>query len=232
MTPERFKTIQRVLQQRQVDLTIVTDEVHKGRNLSALMRTCDAVGIDQMHCVTPKNGFRAYRGTDLGTNKWVTANTWDDVSKPLAMLQGRGYQVVAAHLSDSAVDYRCIDFTRPTALVLGAEKEGVSNEVLAGVDQHIIIPMMGMVESFNVSVACAIILAEAQRQRAASGMYDHCWFSPRQYKERLFRWCQPTIAGFCDTNNLAFPELDDEGDVAEASNWYASVKGGTAPPRN
>lgn len=232
MTPDRFSTIQKVLQQRQPDLTVITDEVHKGRNLSAIMRTCDAVGIDRMHCVIPRNGFRAYRGTDLGTNKWVIAETWDSIDQPLAHIREQGFQVIAAHLSDTAIDYRSVDYTKPTALLLGAEKEGVSAAALASVDQHITIPMMGMVESFNVSVACAIILAEAQHQRFNAGLYDHSRLSAKEYQERLFRWCQPLVASFCDERELAFPALDADGDIEDPSGWYASVRAGTAPRRS
>ena len=128
MTPERYATILRVLNQRQPDLTIITDEVHKGRNLSALMRTCDAVGIDTMHCVVPQRGFRKFRGTDLGTHKWVDALTYEQISTPVEHLQGQGFQILAAHLSDRATDYRQIDYTKPTALLL--DDEGASQAAL------------------------------------------------------------------------------------------------------
>lgn len=231
MSPERFSTIQRVLRQRQPDLTVITDEVHKGRNLSALMRNCDAVGINRMHCVLPRQGFRAYRGTDLGTHKWVEAITWESVDAPVRALQAQGMQVVVAHLSATAIDYREVDYTRPTALLLGAEKEGVSAAALELVDQPIVIPMMGMVESYNVAAACAIILAEAQRQRAAAGMYQQCRLTGEAFAEQLFRWCQPAVARFCDERQLCYPALDAEGDIAGAAIWHSQVKAGTAPRR-
>lgn len=228
MTPERFATIKRVLDQRQPDLTVITDEVHKGRNLSAIMRNCDAVGIDKMHCVIPQKGFRNFRGTDLGTHKWVDADVYDCVSQPVGKLQKQGFQVVAAHLSHTAVDYCKIDYTKPTALLLGTEKEGVSEQALDAADHHVVIPMMGMVESFNVSVACAVILVEAQRQRLEAGLYSKSRMDSELYKTRLFRWCQPIVTEFCDERGLAYPAIDEEGEIIEPANWYRDVREGVA----
>lgn len=229
MTPERYATIKRVLDQRQPDLTVITDEVHKGRNLSAIMRNCDAVGIDCMHCVVPQRGFRNFRGTDLGTHKWVDAEVYDSIDQPISRLQKQGFQVIAAHLSEDAVDYREVDYTQPTALLMGTEKEGVSSEALAAADKHVTIPMVGMVESFNVSVACAIILVEAQRQRQLAGLYNSSRMDPERYRTRLFRWCQPIVTQFCDERGLAYPPLDDEGEIIDPPGWYKAVREGRAP---
>ncbi|MAZ89319.1 MAG: tRNA (guanosine(18)-2'-O)-methyltransferase TrmH [Cellvibrionaceae bacterium] len=230
MTPERYQTICRVLQQRQPDLTVITDEVHKGRNLSAIIRTCDAVGIGRFHCVEPKLGYRAFRGTALGSHKWVDTVLHNDVAVGLKSLKSNGFNVVAAHLSDKAVDFREVDYTRPTALLMGTEKAGVSAEALAHVDQEIVIPMMGMVESFNVSVACAIILTEAQRQRQQAGMYEVSRIPQDEYEQTLFRWCQPVVTKYCDENNLPYPELDDEGEIVEPAKWYQQVRESSAEP--
>ncbi len=229
MTPERYQTIKRVLDQRQPDLTVITDEVHKGRNLSAIMRSCDAVGIDTMHCVIPLRGFRKFRGTDLGTQKWVETEVYDNVTQPIEHLRRQGFQIVAAHLSDSAVDYRDINYTGPTALLLGAEKEGVSLQALASADHHVTIPMMGMVESFNVAVACSLILVEARHQRDRAGLYESSRMQPERYQHRLFHWCQPVVAAFCDTNGLQYPALNNEGDIIGAPAWYQAVREKRAP---
>ncbi len=225
MTPERYQTICRVLRRRQPDLTVITDEVHKGRNLSAIIRTCDAVGINQFHCVEPKLGYRAFRGTALGSHKWVDTVLHKDVTSGLQSLKAGGFNVVAAHLSDRAIDFREVDYTQPTVLLMGTEKAGVSAEALEQVDQEVVIPMMGMVESFNVSVACAIILTEAQRQRQKAGMYDTSRLPREEYDRTLFQWCQPIVTKYCDENNLAYPELDDEGEIVEPSKWYQQVRG-------
>jgi tRNA (guanosine-2'-O-)-methyltransferase len=153
MTPERFKKSVTVLNQRQPDLTVVTDEVHKSQNISAIIRTCDAVGIMELHSVYDADTFKAHTGTTLGTHKWVKTNVYPTINTPLVNLKNDIYQIVAADISSLTVDYRDIDYTRPTALLLGAEKFGLSKAARKHVDQFISIPMQGMVESFNVSVA-------------------------------------------------------------------------------
>lgn len=229
MTPARYETICRVLRQRQPDLTVITDEVHKGRNLSAIVRTCDAVGISEFHCVQPRKGYRAFRGTALGTHKWVNTQLHDNVGQGINTLKQRGFNIVAAHLDESALDFRDVDYSQPTALLMGTEKEGVSEQALELVDQQVVIPMMGMVESFNVSVACAIILTEVQRQRQLAGMYDESRLDPEVYRKTLFQWCQPIVTKYCDENDLDYPALDDEGEIINPSQWYRDVRLTKAP---
>lgn len=224
MTPERYDTICRVLNRRQPDLTVITDEVHKGRNLSAIIRTCDAVGINKFHCVEPRKGYRAFRGTALGSHKWVETVLHQEVTQGLAELKSKDFQIVAANLSDSAVDFRKVDYTKPTALLMGTEKEGVSAEALALADHQVVIPMMGMVESFNVSVACAIILTEAQAQRQKAGLYDSCRIPKEEYDRTLFQWCQPIVTKYCDENGLDYPPLDEEGEIIEPAEWYRKIR--------
>lgn len=224
MTPQRFQKICQVLKQRQPDLTVVTDEVHKGRNLSAIMRSCDAAGVDQLHCVTPEKGFRPYRGTSLGTHKWVEVKLYERVCEPVDALQAQGFQVVAAHLSDAAVDYREVDYTKPTAVLMGAEREGVSDRASALADKHVIIPMMGMVESLNVSVACAAILLEAQRQRQQAGMYAEQRLPADVYERRFFQWAHPVLAEYCDQRGLAYPPVREDGELVDPAAWYREVR--------
>ena len=169
MTIERFNRVVEVLSLRQPDLTVVSDSVHKGQNLSAIVRTCDAVGIMEVHSALDDATFRAHTGTTMGTHKLVETHVYRDVTEPLQALKASQYQVVAADTAGDSVDYREIDYSRPTALLLGAEKYGISDAAAPYIDQRINVPMLGMVESFNVSVACAIILAEARRQREDAG---------------------------------------------------------------
>ncbi|WP_461481322.1 tRNA (guanosine(18)-2'-O)-methyltransferase TrmH [Porticoccus sp.] len=215
MTPERYQKIVDVLNRRQPDLTVITDQVHKGQNLSAIIRTCDAVGIHQVHAVYDKGRFRPHTGTAMGSQKWVKTRVHREIETPIEQLQQQGFQVLAAHLDDRAMDYREVDYTRPTALLLGAEKIGVSAEASARVDGCVVVPMMGMAESFNVSVACAIILAEAQRQRFAAGLYGRGRLPQEEYRQLLFEWCQPVIARFCRDRGIPYPALDDTGHLLE-----------------
>jgi tRNA (guanosine-2'-O-)-methyltransferase len=224
MTAERYSKIVEVLSCRQPDLTVVTDSVHKGQNLSAIIRTCDAVGVMALHSVSDNAFFGAHTGTTVGAHKWVKTSLHKEISQPLSGLKNNKYQIVAADLSESSVDYREVDFTRPTALVLGAEIEGISEGAKPYIDQSITIPMMGMVESFNVSVAGAIILSEARRQREVAGFYNSCRLDSKTYKKLLFEWMQPVLAKYCQKHQLDYPELDDEGDVADP-NWHQQAMG-------
>lgn len=229
MTAERYARVIQVLRQRQPDLTVVTDSVHKGRNLSAIVRTCDAVGVMTLHSVSADPTFRSHTGTTVGAHKWIDKLVYPSISEPLKKLKNDNYQIVAADLSENTEDYRAIDYTRPTALVLGGERDGISPEAKPLIDRFITIPMLGMVESLNVSVASAIILAEARSQRQKAGLYDQCRLDPEIYRKKLFEWMQPVLARYCQKHHLAYPELDEDGDIADA-NWHQSVMGRGVDP--
>ena len=228
MTPERIARLRAVLDKRQPDLTVLTDFVHKQRNLSAIVRNCDAVGIQTLHAVVGDEDYRAFRGTAMGSHSWVDVIRHREPQAVLDDLKVDGYQVLAAHFNQRTVDYRAVDYTRPTALLLGAERRGVSNAALARVDRCIAIPMVGMVESFNVAVAAGIILAEAQRQRLVAGMYDSPRLDQKTWRRLFFEWGHPRIRDYCRERGLAYPPLNEEGEIDNPSGWYASVRAGTA----
>ncbi len=219
MTPKRFLRLRQVLDRRQPDLTVLTDQVHKPHNLAAILRTCDAVGIMTAHVVLEHTAYRSRPGTSLGSERWVAVEPQTRIEHAIQQLRDSGHQVLAAHFSAQAVDFRSLDYTRPTALLLGAEKHGVSQTASAKADAHIVVPMMGMVASFNVSVAAAIVLAEAQRQRQHAGMYDRVQLEPDRYDATLFRWAHPVMAAYCDRHGLVYPELSDEGDILDLAAW-------------
>jgi len=225
MTPERYLRLRETLDRRQPDLTLITEQVHKPRNVAALVRTADAVGIHEMHMVWPYDHHRHYSGTAMGSDRWVNVNRHESMPSAITQLKNNGYKVYAAHFSDQAIDYREVDYTIPCALVMGNEKQGITDETAATVDEHVIVPMMGMVESFNVSVAAAIILAEAQRQRAALCMYDKVRLDSEEYWQTFFRWAHPKIAQYCHKKKLPYPSISEvDGEVVDPSAWYASVR--------
>lgn len=188
MTLRRRERIHDVLAHRQPDLTVLAEEVHKPHNLSAVIRSCDAVGIGTVHAVRPTGGVATFSATSASADKWVELVVHEDITTAVAGLKALGMRVYAAHLSEGAVDYRAVDYTKPCALLLGNEKEGVSPEAAELADQHVKIPMLGMVQSLNVSVAAAVILFEAQRQRLAAGMYDEPRLSEDEMRELMRRW--------------------------------------------
>ena len=186
MIPRRYERLKQVLSKRQADLTVITEDVHKPHNFSAIIRTCDAVGVFEVHAVNSNSEMPTYSTVAKGSDKWVNLRTHDRLENAIAQLHQKNIKIYAAHLSDKAVDYRSLDYTKPTAILMGAEKHGVSNLAADLVDGHIIIPMFGMVESLNVSVATAVILFEAQRQRLAAGMYDRVSLDPETFERSYF----------------------------------------------
>ena len=219
MTPERYAKNLRVLSKRQPTLTVLMDEVNKPHNLSAIVRTCDAVGVLQAHAVPPRGGRlvdfdgHTFEATSGSAHKWVPVQKHADAVGAVRDLQAQGFQVLATHLSQRSVDYREVDYTRPTCVLLGAEKWGVGDEAAEAADHNIIIPMLGMVQSLNVSVAAATILFEAQRQRLAAGMYDTPQLSPAQLRGRAFEWAYPELAATCRAEGRPYPVLDDTGQL-------------------
>ena len=213
MGPKRFKSIISVLQRRQRSLTVIADKVHKGRNLAAILRSCDAVGIQQVHNVLSDDTYRSFSGTSASAQKWVTVEHHQNIETPLKRLKAEGFQLVAANLYRDAIDYRDIDFTRPTGIVMGAEVEGVSDFAAEFVDHNIILPMHGMVESYNVSVACALILNEAMRQREAAGFYERGELSKKEYDRLLFEWGYPRMAEILQKTGQPYPVLDENGQL-------------------
>ena len=224
MTPKRLQRLKDTLNKRQPDLTLVTDYVHKGRNLAALIRSGDAVGIGEVHGVLSKDDFQYYQNTAKGSVDYVSLHRHENIEAAISPLKARGYQIVAAQLCADAVDYRKVDYTKPTALLLGAESYGISDAGIALADTSVVIPMMGMTESFNVSVAASIILMEAMFQRQAKGLYDVCRLDEQVYQTLLFRWSHPVIRDFCDKNSLDYPPTRDDGEVENAPAWYAQAR--------
>lgn len=224
MTPERYAKLRAILDMRQPDLTVLTDYVHKGRNLSAIVRTADAVGIGEVHCVIGDKDYRSFRGTAQGSHRYVKVNRHTQLAQPVAQLKSQGFQIVAAHLSDQAVDYHEVDFTKPTVLVMGAEREGISDEASELADIHVTVPMVGMVESFNVSVAAGIILSEARHQRHLAGLYQHQRIDQASYDTLFFEWAHPKIRDYCRTHGFDYPPLRDDGEIINPSAWYAEKR--------
>jgi tRNA (guanosine-2'-O-)-methyltransferase len=228
MTPERFQTLKAALARRQPDLTVLADDVHKPHNIAALMRTCDAVGVFEINAVGPDSSFRRSLHISGGAGPRVGVRMHRHVIPAITSLQSQGFQVIAAHLTERSEDYRAVDYTRPTALLLGSELRGVSPDAAALVDAHASLPMRGLATSLNVSVAAALFLYEAARQREVAGLYANCRLTDEQYCQTLFRWCHPAIAARCDELGLPYPPLTPDGDLA--SNPFAPAVGASRAP--
>lgn len=211
MTPRRYRRVRAVLDRRQPDLTVLAEDVYKPHNLSAMLRSCDAVGIGRVHAVRPTGGVPTFNATSASAEKWVALTVHETLGDALGALRADGMQVLAAHFSPDAVDFREADYTRPTCVLFGNERSGVSAAAAAAADAHLVIPMLGMVQSLNVSVATAVILFEAQRQRRASGFYDAPRLSAAQRDELALRWGYPRAAERLQALGLPFPALEPDG---------------------
>lgn len=225
MTPQRQQRILDMLNKRQVDLTVCMEGVHKTHNLSAVVRTCDAIGVNDVHAIWKNERMRVGGGSAVGSQNWVNVHNYSNTKDAIARLKEQGMQVLVTNLSDTAVDFREIDYTKPTAIILGQEKFGASDEALALADQDIVIPMVGMVQSLNVSVACAVTLYEAQRQRQLVGMYDSpSDLTPEQRNRVLFEGGHPIFAKACVRKGLPYPEIDDEGQIVASEDWWRKMQ--------
>lgn len=213
MTPHRLQRLREVLAHRQPDLTVLMDGVHKKHNISAVIRTCDAVGVLAAHAVWPAPKMRTHAGLSGGSGRWVRVVTHTDMASAVTHLHDTGFRIVAAHQSEHARDYSTLDYTQPTAFVLGAELDGVGPVARAHADVHASIPMQGMVGSLNVSVAAALFLFEAQRQRLAAGLYARCRLDPAHYDVVLFEWAHPLVAAYCRRHGVPYPSMDATGTI-------------------
>jgi tRNA (guanosine-2'-O-)-methyltransferase len=229
MTPERFKLVNRKLELRQPDLTVLMEGVTRPHNFSAILRSCDAVGVYRAHAIPPAIGLPLTRTAGQGAEKWVYVQRHADYPSARQELRDQGFALIATHVGAQAVSFRDADLTVPCAIILGTEKTGVSQQALSDADQVITIPMHGMVESLNVSVAAALILFEAQRQRLAAGLYEKSRLPKTQFQHSLFEWLHPTIAQYCKERKLPYPALNAQGEVVDdirgsVSNPFSSTK--------
>jgi tRNA (guanosine-2'-O-)-methyltransferase len=172
ITERRAERIREVLARRQLDLTLVVNNIHDPHNVSAILRSCDAFGIFRVHLLYTDTAFPALgKKSSASAKKWVETVRHRDAAALAAALKGQGYSLVATGFSETARPLPAWDLTRKVAIILGNEHRGVDEDLAPYVDGSLYIPMMGMVQSLNVSVAAAVILYEGYRQLAAAGRY-------------------------------------------------------------
>ena len=223
MSHERYTRIREFLKFRQPDLTVFLEQVHKPHNVSAVIRSCDAVGVHEIHGVWEKKA-ELRKGTAMGSQNWIQTTRHNSTSEAIQHLKQQKMQVLVTNLSDKAVDFREIDYTQPTAIILGQEKHGATQEAIDMADQDIVIPMVGMVQSLNVSVAAALILYEAQRQRQIAGMYDQQRLSEQECQKVLFEGGFPTLKAVCQRKNIPYPLVDENGYIQADKTWWQQMQ--------
>jgi len=194
MTPERKEKLQHVLSNRQFDLTVIFENVQDPHNIAAVLRTCESAGIQEVHILNHTIAPHPKFGDSLGFRssssawKWLTLHYHDNLQACVSQVRAEGFKLMATALNEKAVDLYSIDFTEPLALVFGNEKKGVSPEMLALCDGNFLIPQMGIIQSLNISVACAICLYEAFRQKYTKGHYERNNSKNPKYRDVANQW--------------------------------------------
>ena len=185
----RVAKLTQVLRHRQPDLTVVMENIHDPHNVSAMLRSCDAAGVLQVQLLYTAEKFpRIGKKSSASAGKWVERRKFQAVEECYATLRNEGFTIYATHLDEQSVPVYEVDLTRKVAIVFGNEHRGVSEAAASLADGNIRIPMVGMIQSLNVSVACAIALFEAVRQRLAGGHYDKAKFTEQDLEKMLEEW--------------------------------------------
>ena len=190
MTNERKQKIESVLLKRQNDLTIVLENVFDPHNISAVMRSCDAVGVQEIYVLNTKIPRHKKWGNKSSSSaaKWLTVHQFENAQECFAALQKKYSTIITTQLSSNAVSLYELDLTRPTALVFGNEHSGISEEIKNMADGNFVIPQVGMIQSLNISVACAVSLYEAFRQKKIAGHYQQQKILPPEYSTLFHQW--------------------------------------------
>ena len=190
MTPERYNRMLSVIKNRQTNLTVVMENVNDPHNISAVMRTCDAVGIQDIYILNTKIAKHDYFGVKSSSSaaKWLTVHQFTNVKECFDALRKNYNKIYTTHLSSDAVSLYDIDFTDSVALVFGNEHDGVSQESIDMADGNFIIPQMGIIQSLNISVACAVSIYEAMRQKMNAGHYNQASLPKEQMDTLLTQW--------------------------------------------
>ena len=193
MTPERTERITKVLEKRQPNLTIVLENVADPHNISAVMRTADAVGIQDIYILNTKIGSHEMWSAKASSSamNWLTVHQFTSAVDCFAALRKNFDKIYTTHLSEDAVGLYELDLTQSVALVFGNEHDGCSDEIIKLADGNFIIPQVGMIKSLNISVACAVSLYEAYRQKNAAGHYDKIQLDNAVVNGLMQKWDKP-----------------------------------------
>jgi len=213
--PRRFERIKNVLNCRMDNLTVLVEAVNKPHNLSAILRTCDAAGVFEANFICKKDEVKTFNSTAQGSQKWVKLNNHETTISAVNQLKKKGFKLYGTTLNESSTDYKNFDYSEKTCFVLGAEKWGLSDELISEVDESIFIPMTGMVQSLNVSVAASILLFEAVRQRQSNSLLpvNGEGLSPKEYQKTLFEWSYPELSSIYKKSGIKYPTLNQYGEI-------------------
>ena len=190
MTPERSERLNNVLNKRQPNITVVLENVADPHNISAVMRTCDAIGVQDIYVLNTDIQRHKKWGAKSSSSaaKWLTVHQFTDVKSCFEALRKNYNKIYITHLAADAVSLHQLDLTESVALVFGNEHSGVSDELIDLCDGNFIIPQVGIIKSLNISVACAVTLYEAYRQKSIAGHYSKQQLSPERIQQLKTEW--------------------------------------------
>ncbi|RCK75246.1 MAG: tRNA (guanosine(18)-2'-O)-methyltransferase [Ignavibacteriae bacterium] len=189
VTERRAEKIKYVLEHRQPDLTVVLENIHDPHNVSAILRSADAVGVKEVFLVYNTEEFpKLGKKSSASALKWVDKQKFSSISECYDYLRNEGFKIYATHLTDESVSLYDLNLTEKVAFVFGNEHTGVSSEAATLADLNFKIPMYGMIQSLNVSVACAVSLYEALRQRLKKGDYNKSKIKQKELKLLFDNW--------------------------------------------
>ncbi|NJB67104.1 tRNA (guanosine-2'-O-)-methyltransferase [Desulfobaculum xiamenense] len=189
-TPERRDRMRSVLERRQNDLSLILANIWDPHNVSAILRSCDAFGVPRVHLYYTDTAFpNIGRKASGSAKKWVECQRHTNAEALIGGLRAEGYQILSTGFSETARPLMDCDLTLPTVIMLGNEHRGVDAELDRLAADQVYIPMQGMVQSLNVSVAAAVTLYEAYRQRMAKGMYDQPTYDSETLDKMVDEWC-------------------------------------------
>ena len=190
-TEKRLEKITHVVESRQHSLTVVMENIHDPHNVSAIFRTCDAVGVPKVNLVYNQEAFpRIGKKSSASAFKWVEKEKFKSIEECYNDLKKDGYKIYASSLTNDSKSLYKLDLTKKVAIIVGNEHRGVSDSAAKLADEVFLIPQFGMVQSLNVSVATAVILYEALRQRLRKGMYNKSELDKNKIDELIDDWCK------------------------------------------
>jgi len=190
MTPQRYNRLTSVLNHRQPDLTVVLENVFDPHNVSAVMRTCDAVGIQNVYILNnriPPHKKWGYKSSSTAT-EWLTVHQFTDAETCFKEIRRKYDKIYASYLGDDSLKLHELNLAESIALVFGNETFGVSDEIRKYTDGDFIIPQVGIIKSLNISVACAVTLYEAFRQKNEKGHYEKARLPENEMQELKTKW--------------------------------------------
>jgi len=194
LTKNRIERFNKVLDNRTKHFTVATEDVYQLHNTSAVMRSCDVFGIQELHVIEERNIKRIDREIAMGAQKWVDLVRHHSTKEAIKAIKAQGYQIVATTPHEEDCDLADFDFTKKSCFFFGRETQGLSDEVMKAADCFLKIPMVGFTESLNISVSAAIILqAVTQKMRSSNLEWQ---LTETEKLQKRFDWCKKTIKSF------------------------------------